>query len=145
LADAPDFYGAVIFIDLDDLKYINDHFGHEGGDLALTHFAKVLKEYEQRYNGIAARYGGDEFILVLNAIPKALASEIAQNLCRDLNTKIVTAAHSFSIHGSLGIAFYPTHGTKLEDLICKADFALYTAKQEGKNQCAFFTDNNPML
>lgn len=145
LIDDPDSYGAVIFIDLDDLKRINDNFGHEGGDCALLYFAQVLKEYEQKYNGIACRYGGDEFILIFSAVNVKSVSEIIQNLCATLNTTIVTKEHTFTIHGSLGVSFYPEHGTNLEELICKADLALYTAKQRGKNQCAFFTDNDSML
>lgn len=145
LTDNTDLYGAVIFIDLDDLKRINDNFGHEGGDCALLHFAQVLKEYEQKYNGIAARYGGDEFILVFSVIDIKLASEIAENLCTALNTTISIKQHTFTIHGSLGISFYPEHGTKPEELICKADLALYSAKQKGKNQCAFFTKNESIL
>lgn len=143
--DVPNAYGAVVFIDLDDLKRINDNFGHEGGDYALIHFAQVLKEYEQRYSGIAARYGGDEFILVFNAVGKKEAAEISQNLCVAFNTTITTKEHSFAIHGSLGVSFYPDHGTRPEDLICKADLALYSAKQKGKNRCAFFTSDNSML
>lgn len=136
---------AVVFIDLDDLKRINDNFGHEGGDFALIHFAQVLKEYEKKYDGIAARYGGDEFILTFHSNGEKDAAQIAQNLCTDLNTTITTKEHSFSVHGSLGISFYPEHGTELEDLICKADLALYSAKQQGKNQCAFFAYDNSIL
>lgn len=145
LQDTPNRNGALVFIDLDDLKRINDTFGHEGGDCALLFFAQVLKEYEQKYNGIAARYGGDEFIMVLHNIDIKSASEITQNLCAALNTTITTKNHSFPIHGSLGVSFFPDHGTKLEDLICKADLALYSAKQNGKNQCAFYTENEPLL
>lgn len=145
LIGKPDSYGAVVFIDLDDLKRINDNFGHEGGDYALLYFAQVLKEYEQKYNGIAARYGGDEFILIFSAIDIKSASEIVENLCTALNTTISTKEHTFIIHGSLGVSFYPKHGTVLEELICKADLALYSAKQKGKNQCAFFTNNDSML
>lgn len=142
LLEAPDSFGAVIFIDLDDLKRINDNFGHEGGDCALSYFAKILKNYEQQYNGIASRYGGDEFVLVLSSFDEAAASVIAKNLCKDLSIKLATEKHTFAIHGSLGVSFYPKHGRKLEELICKADLALYNAKQDGKNQCMFFSENS---
>lgn len=141
----PDSYGAVVFIDLDDLKRINDNFGHEGGDCALIHFAQVLKTYEQRYDGIAARYGGDEFVLLFHAVNENHATDISQNLCKALNTTITTKDHTFAIHGSLGVSFYPEHGTAPEDLICKADLALYAAKQKGKNQCAFFAHGTSIL
>lgn len=143
--DLPESHGAIIFVDLDDLKRINDNFGHEGGDSALLYFAQVLKEYESKYDGIAARYGGDEFILVLRDCDEVKASGIIQQLCIDLHTKIVTKEHTFTIHGSLGVSIYPKHGIKLEELICKADLALYEAKQLGKNQCAFFSEKDTLI
>lgn len=145
LLETPNTFDAVVFIDLDDLKRINDNFGHEGGDCALIHFAQVLKRYEQTYDGIAARYGGDEFILTFHAVGEKEASEIIQMLCKELNTTITTKDHAFTIHGSLGVSYYPEHGTKPEELICKADLALYSAKQNGKNRCAFFSANSSGL
>lgn len=144
LTDVSGFYGAVVFVDLDDLKRINDNFGHEGGDCALLYFARVLKEYEKKYDGIAARYGGDEFILIFNGSDEKTMSAIVEDLCTELNTTVSIKEHTFGIHGSLGVSFYPDHGTELEDLICKADLALYDAKQKGKNQCSFFSDRNPI-
>lgn len=138
-------YGAVVFIDLDDLKRINDNFGHEGGDCALLYFAQVLKEYEQTHKGIAARYGGDEFIFVFSAADVKTAMEISHDLCTALSTTISVKEHSFAIHGSLGVSFFPAHGTTPEELICKADLALYAAKQKGKNQCSFFTNKDSIL
>lgn len=138
ITESKDARGAVVFVDLDNLKWINDTFGHEAGDLAIIHFANTLKQYEQQYNAIAARYGGDEFILVLNTVEEKIVEQIVKSLCKDLNTFIFVRDQSFIIHGSIGVSFYPEHGTKLEDLICKADLALYSAKQEGKNQMAFY-------
>lgn len=145
LTNEPAVCGAIVFIDLDDLKRINDNFGHEGGDCALLYFARILKEYEQKYNGLAARYGGDEFIFTFLAPDVKSASEVAQSLCAELNTTIVMDKHTFTIHGSLGVSFYPEHGTNIEELICKADLALYNAKQKGKNQCAFFVADDSVL
>lgn len=145
LTDASDFHGAVVFIDLDDLKQINDNYGHEGGDCALLHFAKILKAYEEKYNGIASRYGGDEFVFVFHCPTDKPASIIIPALCRELHTTISVKEHSFSIHGSIGVSFYPEHGTTLEELICKADLALYTAKQNGKNQYAFFSETTSLV
>lgn len=145
ITEAPNACGAVIFLDLDDLKRINDNFGHEGGDCSLLQFSKVLKEYEQKYGGLAARYGGDEFIFICNGVEEKAAIELAQNLCKDLNQTITTDNHTFEIHGSLGLSFYPQHGTRIEELICKADIALYMAKQKGKNQCSVYSGQNSML
>ena len=133
--------GAVALIDLDDLKSINDHYGHEGGDCALIYFAQILKSYEQKYNGIAARYGGDEFILVLSGTDRETAASIIQELRRNLNASISCKEHTFSIHASIGMSFYPEHGVNFEELICKADLALYEAKQRGKNMCICFVEN----
>lgn len=138
--EIPGAFGAVVFIDLDDLKQINDHYGHEGGDCALLHFSKVLKENEEKYNGIASRYGGDEFIFLFHANGRKEASEIVQKLCNSFYSTITIKESSFVIHGSLGVSFFPEHGTKPEELICKADLALYSAKQEGKNRCKFFIE-----
>lgn len=140
-AEMNNTYGAVAFLDLDDLKYVNDNFGHEGGDGALICIAQALKEYEQKYNGIAARYGGDEFIFTFNANNEKEATDIIESLCRRLDTTVTTKDYTFNIHGSIGAAFYPEHGQTPEELICKADLALYAAKQKGKNQCAFYADN----
>lgn len=139
LTDSPSFHGAIVFIDLDDLKYINDSFGHEGGDCALLHFARVLREYEQKHGGVAARYGGDEFILIFATENISSASEIVWALCHDLSTTILINGSTFPIHGSLGVSFCPEHGTRPEELICKSDLALYTAKREGKNRCEFYS------
>lgn len=138
LIGAPNAQGAVIFIDLDDLKTINDQFGHESGDYAIVYFAKILKRYESKYEGFAARYGGDEFILICDGIDRKHTVELVDSLCKDLQTDITTEQHSFAIHASMGVAFYPEDGVTPEDVICKADLALYSVKQKGKNRYAFY-------
>ncbi|MEG1913593.1 MAG: sensor domain-containing diguanylate cyclase [Acidaminococcaceae bacterium] len=131
--------GAVFFLDLDDLKRVNDTFGHEVGDKALLYFAEVLQRYEKQYTGIAARYGGDEFILLLSGINAEQAEKLAAQLCVALRATLRSPeGHQVPIHGSIGIAFYPEHGQTAEGLICKADFALYAAKQNGKNRYACY-------
>lgn len=132
--------GMLCFLDLDDLKYINDSFGHEAGDLALAHFAKTLKEYTKKYDGIAARYGGDEFVLVLNGLNEENGERAAADLCRELHTTLSVSPDKkpFSIHGSIGVVFYPKHGRSLEELISKADLALYLSKQNGKGRYSVF-------
>lgn len=130
--------GMLCFIDLDDLKTINDSYGHEAGDCALIHFAQVLKRYQEKYNGIAARYGGDEFVLVLEGVEVADGNSLAEALCIELETVLHVKSKEFTIHGSIGGSFYPTHGTSFEELISKADLALYAAKRNGKNGYAIF-------
>lgn len=145
IIDISKIRGAVAFIDLDDLKRINDNYGHEGGDCALLHFAQTLKGYEQKYGGIAARYGGDEFVFVFRDMDEKLVTSTVHKMCEELNTSVSSKENTFQIHGSIGVSFYPHHATNLEELICKADLALYDAKQRGKNQCAFFTGETPIL
>lgn len=130
--------GTLCFLDLDDLKRINDNFGHEAGDCALLHFAKVLKQCEEKYGGVAARYGGDEFILILPDMDEVAAIKTADQLCVDLNASIGARGTTFAIHGSIGLAHYPRHGETPEELISKADLALYSAKQHGKNCCGCY-------
>lgn len=132
--------GMLCFLDLDDLKYINDSFGHETGDRALLHFAQVLKKYDLKYDGISARYGGDEFILILNGLNTESGERVVDALCQELFTTLTDAstAQSVSIHGSIGVVFYPEHGRSLEELISKADLALYISKHNGKGRYSIF-------
>lgn len=132
---------AILFLDLDDLKRLNDTFGHEAGDCALIHFAKTLKQFEQQYHGIAARYGGDEFILLLADVNPQTIHTTAEELCNALRTTIKIKGTDIPIHSSVGIALFPDHGDKAEDLISKADFALYAAKQNGKNRYSLYHNN----
>lgn len=130
--------GLLCFLDLDDLKIINDSYGHEVGDRALVHFGEVLKRYEEVHHGIAARYGGDEFLLTIDGMDETQSERLVETLCRDLRATLQMDMGSVSIHGSVGVAFYPTHGTSLEELISKADLALYAAKRNGKNGYEIF-------
>lgn len=132
--------GALMFVDLDDLKKINDNFGHEAGDLSIIHFGKVLKKFQQERSAVAARYGGDEFIILFDNLKEPDISAVAATLCKELQTEITINNHTFQIHGSIGISFYPMHGSTLETLIGKADLALYTSKRSGKNQYTCFTE-----
>lgn len=134
--------GTIIFLDLDDLKYINDTYGHEAGDAALTHIANVLMQYEKAFGGFIARYGGDEFVFIVPDIIHDKAKEIANKLRSELNTTLHLKEKAITIHASIGIAFYPDHGSNFEELICKADLALYTAKHEGKDCCFIYNSSN---
>lgn len=131
--------GSIIFLDLDDLKLINDTYGHDAGDAALMYFAQILKKYQTEYDAFIARYGGDEFVFILQNIINEETKEIIRRLSKELHTTITVKEHSFEIHASIGVAFYPEHGSDFEGLFCKADLALYTAKHEGKN-CSFSYD-----
>lgn len=138
--DVEKSFGAVFFLDLDNLKRINDGYGHDVGDRALVQFAAVLKKYEEQYQGIASRYGGDEFILILSGLDDGEIRAVAENICSGLNVSLVVAEKEIPICGSIGIALYPRNGGRAEDLICKADVALYNAKHSGKSTYSFYEE-----
>lgn len=134
-------FGAVFFIDLDNLKTLNDIYSHEAGDLALIHFAKILKQYSGKYTCVSSRYGGDEFILLLNGVMNHEIPKISDELCTALSTNIYPNGVEVAIHGSIGVSLYPQDGNTIEELISKADFALYDAKKSGKNMWVCYNDN----
>lgn len=143
--------GAVIFVDLDDLKVINDSYGHEAGDAAIQLFGDVLKQFESKHNAIAARYGGDEFVIVVDLEQGDDVTAFCQRLNDDMSKEIEvnytatpgaeTSTARISVHASVGAALYPSHGSKAEDLICKADIALYEAKRQGKGRWVIYSDD----
>lgn len=135
-----DCCGAVCFLDLDDLKSINDGHGHEAGDCALVCFAQVLRRYEQRRGGVSARYGGDEFILMLDGVAERDIPHIADGLQAALNVSTNCRGEEIAVRGSMGIACYPRHGCTVDALIGKADLALCAAKAEGKNRWVLYEE-----
>ena len=130
---------AILFIDLDRFKTINDALGHSVGDLVLkeiaTRFATVL-----RAGDILARLGGDEFIILLNDIehPK-FASPVAEKLLQCCAEPIRVNSHEFFLTTSIGICIYPNDGSALEDLQKNADMAMYKAKRAGGGNYQYFT------
>ncbi len=131
---------AVIFLDLDDFKMINDTLGHPAGDLVLQEVAHRLKTC-LREGDTAARLGGDEFILLLPELDDRTG---AMNIIPRINTAI---AAPFSFQGieisssaSIGITFYPEHGDDPQTLHKNADSAMYRAKENGKNGFAVYSD-----
>ena len=138
----PSQSGSLFFVDLDDLKSINDNFGHFAGDTIIIASGKKLLETLSRYNAFIARLGGDEFIALLPGCVDAaelsrIADLLVQNLCQDYLLSTTTVR----ISGSIGIASYPRDGTTVEELIKKADNAMYAAKAAGRNCWRFFEDD----
>lgn len=130
---------AVLFIDLDRFKNINDAFGHAIGD-------RVLKEIADRFSAvlragdILARLGGDEFIILLNDITHGkFASPVAEKLLQSCSTPIKIENQEFSLTASIGISLYPNDGISLEDLQRNADIAMYKAKRAGSGIFQYFT------
>jgi len=138
LAKHNDIAMTVMFLDLDHFKDINDTLGHSVGDGLLIEASKRLKQMMREEDTIA-RFGGDEFIILLPNIELGGASQIAQNLLNAFKKPFQINEHELTISSSIGIALYPNDGNDFETLYKSADTAMYRAKQEGRNSFCFFT------
>jgi diguanylate cyclase (GGDEF)-like protein/PAS domain S-box-containing protein len=128
---------AVMFIDLDGFKEVNDTFGHDAGNDVLREVAARLRQ-SIRETDTAARVGGDEFMLVLSEIKtKENASEIAEKLLDHLSKPVITSGNSARVGASIGIAFFPDDSDDPDSLIKLADEAMYEVKKSGKNRYKF--------
>lgn len=136
--------GALLFIDADRFKYINDTVGHNVGDSVLTHISQLLEKHT-RDTDIVARLGGDEFVVLLPRATEVTARAVMAKLSTLLNTHMClpngTLQH-FSC--SLGGAMYPDHGTSDEELLAAADMAMYTAKQQGQGRWHLYDASRAM-
>ncbi|MDD5119079.1 MAG: EAL domain-containing protein [Sulfuricurvum sp.] len=120
---------AILFIDLNKFKQVNDTYGHQYGDFVLSSAANRMKK-TLRSNDLVGRYGGDEFIIMLERITKESAYEIAQKIQDALSKPYVVDEQVIDfISGSIGISFAPHDSKKASELIEKADMAMYQAKQ----------------
>ncbi|MFF2752731.1 putative bifunctional diguanylate cyclase/phosphodiesterase [Psychrobacillus sp. NPDC058041] len=129
---------AVLFIDLDRFKQLNESVGNDTGDLILTEVANRINSivHEKDY---FARYGGDEFLLTLSNIQhQKEAANYAKTIIKMLNKPFYINGDEIYITSSIGISIYPQDGISAEKLIHKADKAMYFAKQNGRNQYAFY-------
>ena len=130
---------ALLFVDLDHFKIINDSLGHSLGDLFLQDVAERLKRLTREQDTVA-RQGGDEFLIVVTSVKDIADAAVAAKRCMDaLTAEFVVQGHSLSISCSLGISIFPEHGTDGETLIKNADAAMYCAKESGRNDFRFFT------
>jgi diguanylate cyclase (GGDEF)-like protein/PAS domain S-box-containing protein len=129
---------AVMFLDLDGFKEINDEHGHELGDLVLQATALRIKA-EIRETDTVARIGGDEFIIILSSLPEVVVAErIASGLIEQIVQPIRVEKAEVVVSASIGISIYPDNGTTAEELIRSADKAMYQIKRQGKNNFGFF-------
>jgi len=128
---------AVMFLDLDGFKEINDQHGHDIGDLVLKMAADRIKT-EIRETDTVARIGGDEFVIILSSLPEtAIAERIAATVIAQVARPLQIKDIEVEITASIGISLYPEHGTTAEKLIRSADKAMYQVKREGKNSFGF--------
>ncbi|MCB2289287.1 diguanylate cyclase [Clostridium sp. CS001] len=123
---------SIIMFDLDNFKGVNDRFGHQTGDQVLRDVCKVVMD-SIRKNDVCGRYGGEEFIVILPETDTTLAYEIAERIRRDIeDKKLLGSKRELTV--SIGIATYPNHGKWKQELVEKADQALYVAKASGRNR-----------
>lgn len=129
---------SVLMIDSDNLKGVNDSYGHEAGNRLLRHLSTAIQA-ELRFTDVAARYGGDEFIVLLPETPAKGAMEVAERIrVRIAGTPLELDAKRVVTSVSIGVAVYPEDGATLDALAAHADGALYAAKQDGRNRSVKF-------
>ncbi|QPF91051.1 bifunctional diguanylate cyclase/phosphodiesterase [Bradyrhizobium commune] len=130
---------AVLFIDLDRFKVINDSLGHEAGDLLLLEVADRLRN-ALRAGDVVARLGGDEFVVILDQCGEIDdVQRISTELLAALGKPMELAGHECHTTASIGIAMYPANGADAQTLTKNADMAMYLAKEDGKNGYRFFS------
>jgi diguanylate cyclase (GGDEF)-like protein len=131
---------AVLFIDLDRFKNINDTLGHAAGDLLLNEIGQRLKAC-LRASDTVARLGGDEFVILLPEVgSQADVATVGQNVLSAIFKPIILVGQEFRITASVGISIYPAGGEDEQTLMKNADVAMYQAKGEGKNNFKFYSE-----
>lgn len=131
---------AVMFLDIDGFKTINDTLGHNAGDSLLRQVADRLKLCMRDADTIA-RMGGDEFTAILTGIEHERAAVVAaKRVMRVITEPFMVEGHEIFISGSIGISFYPNDGNDAETLVKNADAAMYRAKEKGRNTYHIFTE-----
>jgi diguanylate cyclase (GGDEF)-like protein/PAS domain S-box-containing protein len=131
--------GAVLYLDLDRFKEINDSQGHAVGDMALTEVARRLQGATRKEETLA-RLGGDEFVIIAEGADHQSAVRIARRLQRALSQPLELLGQSYVVGASIGIAFYPADGNSSEDLIKRTDIAMYRAKASGGGYRLYHTE-----
>ncbi len=132
---------AVLFLDLDRFKHINDTLGHEAGDQLLQEVAKRIKA-SLRDSDSVARLGGDEFVVLLPELAEeAYAATVAQKMIAAIAKPFLLLGQEFRVTGSVGIATHPQDGLDEQTLTKNADIAMYRAKEQGKNNYQFYSES----
>ncbi len=139
LADTNNENLAILFIDLDRFKIINDTLGHHVGDAMLIHLAKRIKDI-LRKDDLFARIGGDEFVIILDDLKaRENAAIIAEKILTVVREPIEVKNYHLNTTASIGIALYPDDGVDKNEIIKHADSAMYYAKERGKDRYEFYT------
>jgi len=130
---------AVFFIDLDKFKQVNDSLGHKAGDELLVIISKRLED-KLRKEDTVARLGGDEFVIMIEEVISAEdISTLVTEISDIIDMPVLLGSQTVSVSSSIGIAMYPGDGLSAEDLLKNADIAMYHAKEQGRSNFQFFT------
>lgn len=130
---------AMMFIDLDDFKRVNDSLGHQSGDLLLMEAARRMDGC-LRGDSMLARFGGDEFVLMMDHVDaRGTLSLVAQRLADAVSQPLDIGGYSCNISCSIGISIYPDDGDSVSELMMKADIAMYEVKARGRNGHSFYS------
>ncbi len=136
--------GALMFIDLDNFKNINDSLGHDIGDELLKQIANILKSCVREEDSVI-RFGGDEFLILISNLSEQIseakeqASMIAKKVRSKIDTPLYVKDHKLFTSPSIGITFFPTYSIDTNEVIKQADIAMYKAKDAGKNSIEFYS------
>ena len=132
---------ALLFLDMDRFKHVNDTLGHTVGDLLLREVAQRLM-LAVRKGDTVARLGGDEFVIIIsNLVDNAAAVQTAHKILASIADIDRVAGHELAVSFSIGIAIYPDDALDVDELLMRADAAMYQAKDSGRNTCMFFDRN----
>jgi diguanylate cyclase (GGDEF)-like protein/PAS domain S-box-containing protein len=131
---------AVMFVDLDYFKRVNDEHGHHSGDKVLRSFVESVTQH-LRDEDVLFRWGGEEFLVLLPGLDEEIVLKVAEKLRHYIESTpvILSEGQSISLTASVGVAVYPTHGSERGHLINKADIAMYRAKNNGRNRVELFS------
>jgi diguanylate cyclase (GGDEF)-like protein len=132
---------SLLMVEVDKFKKYNDTYGHQQGDLVLKSVARALEKGARQWEGMAARYGGDEFVVILPKADKEEAAEAAEQICRSIKemTAVELSKHHLpGVTSSLGVATFPVDADDASSLIDAADQAMYSAKRKGGNRTRQF-------
>ena len=131
--------GALVIVDLDQFKYVNDTSGHPAGDRLLEGLGESLPRVLREVD-VIARLGGDEFAIVLGKADEAEAVQVAKKILAHIQeTEIRVGDRVHKVSASIGITLFPQHGDTVQDLLAHADLALYEAKESGRSRCHLFS------
>ncbi|AVE07613.1 diguanylate phosphodiesterase [Pseudomonas palleroniana] len=132
---------AMIFLDIDHFKRINDSLGHDAGDQLLRVLAGHIKSSVRSHEDVVARFGGDEFCILISIHHRDEARHMAQRIMQRMKDPIELAGRRMVMTTSIGISVFPDDGLTCEELLKTADLALYQSKDNGRNNLSFFSSN----